>query len=547
MEMLLQLNGISKSYLGDTVFSNISLKIEPGERIGLIGVNGAGKSTLLKIIAGDIPYENGEFSIGKAIKIGYLRQNSGLQMDNTIWCEMLSVFAELRKIEKELRALERRMSDPSLMDDTEQFEKTMNQYATKSDWFIEQGGYEIEAKIRSILNGMGFDNISVNTPIHKLSGGQKTRLALAKILLEQPDLLLLDEPTNHLDFTTLTWLEGYLRAYPGAILVVSHDRTFLDSLVNVIYEIERTEARRYSGNYSQYVESKAKNRQIHEKKYALQQQQIGKMEDYIQRNITMATSAKSAKNKRKQLERMERLEKPFKDLKHAQMSFQLEKTSHKDVLQVRDLRISFVVDNEQKSLVKNINFQLQRGDKVALIGPNGVGKSTLLKTLLNGKPESGVIDWGKGVTIGYYDQEQSTLHPDNTVLNEVWSMFPHIEEASIRTVLGNFLFTSEDVFKKIASLSGGEKARVALAKLMLLKANVLIMDEPTNHLDVFSKEVLEQALLNYEGTLFFISHDRYFLNKLADKLLELSPTGVIACNSNYDNYVNHKMSLLKKS
>ncbi|EON70487.1 ABC-F family ATP-binding cassette domain-containing protein [Lysinibacillus sphaericus] len=545
--MLLQLNGISKSYLGDTVFSNISLKIEPGERIGLIGVNGAGKSTLLKIIAGDIPYENGEFSIGKAIKIGYLRQNSGLQMDNTIWCEMLSVFAELRKIEKELRALERRMSDPSLMDDTEQFEKTMNQYATKSDWFIEQGGYEIEAKIRSILNGMGFDNISVNTPIHKLSGGQKTRLALAKILLEQPDLLLLDEPTNHLDFTTLTWLEGYLRAYPGAILVVSHDRTFLDSLVNVIYEIERTEARRYSGNYSQYVESKAKNRQIHEKKYALQQQQIGKMEDYIQRNITMATSAKSAKNKRKQLERMERLEKPFKDLKHAQMSFQLEKTSHKDVLQVRDLRISFVVDNEQKSLVKNINFQLQRGDKVALIGPNGVGKSTLLKTLLNGKPESGVIDWGKGVTIGYYDQEQSTLHPDNTVLNEVWSMFPHIEEASIRTVLGNFLFTSEDVFKKIASLSGGEKARVALAKLMLLKANVLIMDEPTNHLDVFSKEVLEQALLNYEGTLFFISHDRYFLNKLADKLLELSPTGVIACNSNYDNYVNHKMSLLKKS
>ncbi|MGE6517570.1 ABC-F family ATP-binding cassette domain-containing protein [Lysinibacillus sphaericus] len=545
--MLLQLNGISKSYLGDTVFSNISLKIEPGERIGLIGVNGAGKSTLLKIIAGDIPYENGEFSIGKAIKIGYLRQNSGLQMDNTIWCEMLSVFAELRKIEKELRALERRMSDPSLMDDTEQFEKTMNQYATKSDWFIEQGGYEIEAKIRSILNGMGFDNISVNTPIHKLSGGQKTRLALAKILLEQPDLLLLDEPTNHLDFTTLTWLEGYLRAYPGAILVVSHDRTFLDSLVNVIYEIERTEARRYSGNYSQYVESKAKNRQIHEKKYALQQQQIGKMEDYIQRNITMATSAKSAKNKRKQLERMERLEKPFKDLKHAQMSFRLEKTSHKDVLQVRDLRISFVVDNEQKSLVKNINFQLQRGDKVALIGPNGVGKSTLLKTLLNGKPESGVIDWGKGVTIGYYDQEQSTLHPDNTVLNEVWSMFPHIEEASIRTVLGNFLFTSEDVFKKIASLSGGEKARVALAKLMLLKANVLIMDEPTNHLDVFSKEVLEQALLNYEGTLFFISHDRYFLNKLADKLLELSPTGVIAFNSNYDNYVNHKMSLLKKS
>ncbi|QDQ02172.1 ABC-F type ribosomal protection protein [Lysinibacillus fusiformis] len=551
--MLLQLKGICKSYLGDTILSNISMKIERGEKMGLIGVNGVGKSTLLKIIAGDTSYDNGEINIGKAMKIGYLRQHSGLQMDNTIWSEMLNVFTELRGVEQELRELECAMSEPSLVDNTVKFDNMMNRYATKSEWFMEQGGYEIEAKIRRMLNGMGFKNKSMNTPIHKLSGGQKTRLALAKILLEQPDLLMLDEPTNHLDFTTLAWLEGYLRSYPGAILVVSHDRYFLDSLVNVIYEIERTEAIRYTGNYSKYVESKMKNRDIHAKKYNLQQQQIGKMEDYIQRNITMATSSKSAKNRRKQLERIERLEKPKRDLKQVQMSFPLEKPSHKDVLQVRDMSISFMEQYEQKSLMKHINFQLQRGDKVALIGPNGVGKSTLLKTLLKDyQPDSGVIEWGHGVSIGYYDQEQSTLHPDNTVLNELWSRFPHSEEASIRSVLGNFLFTSEDVYKKISSLSGGEKARVALAKLMLQKANVLMMDEPTNHLDLFSKEVLEQALLNYEGTLFFISHDRYFLNKLADKMLELHSTGVIAFNGNYDDYVtaksqNDKQSLLLKS
>lgn len=539
--MLIQLNSISKSYSGDPILSNISMKIESGDRIGLVGVNGSGKSTLLKIIAGDIPSDDGEIYIGKETKIGYLRQNSGLQMDNTIWNEMLSVFADLLQVEKELRELERIMGEPSLMTDTEKYEKTMNRYATKSDWFMEHGGYEIEAKIRGVLHGIGFGDFSHDIPIHKLSGGQKTRLALAKILLEQPDLLMLDEPTNHLDFTTLAWLEGYLRSYNGTILVVSHDRYFLDSLVTVIYEVERTEARRYTGNYSKYVESKEKNREILAKKYSIQQEQIAKMEDYIQRNITMATSSKSAKNKRKQLDRIERIDKPLKNLKRAQMSFSIEKTSHKEVLRVRDINIYFGVDNERKPLLKNISFQLGRGEKVALIGPNGIGKSTLIKTLIDDyKPDSGVITWGNGVTIGYYDQEQSTLHPNNTILDEVWNMFPHIEEARIRTVLGNFLFTGEDVFKKISSLSGGEKARVALSKLMLQEANVLIIDEPTNHLDLFSKEVLESALMNYEGTLFFISHDRYFLNKLANKMLELTSTGTIVYNGNYDDYVENK-------
>ncbi|MFJ7979598.1 ABC-F family ATP-binding cassette domain-containing protein [Lysinibacillus xylanilyticus] len=541
--MILQLNGISKSYLGDPILSNITMKIERGDKIGLIGVNGAGKSTLLKIIAGDLPYDNGDIYIGKGIKIGYLRQDSGLKLDNTIWTEMLEALPDLLEVEKGLRELEKKMSEPTFIDNPKKIEKIMDRYAIKSEWFMQHGGYEMEAKINSILNGMGFGSISQNTPINQLSGGQKTRLALAKILLEQPDLLMLDEPTNHLDLTTLNWLEAYLRSYQGSILVISHDRYFLDALVNGIYEIERAEARRYVGNYSKYVESKEKARNLLEKKYVLQQQKISKMEDYIQRNITMATSSKSAKNKRKQLERIERIEKPQKDLKHTQMAFSMENNSHKEVLKVRELSISFTEECKQQPLLKNINFQLLRGDKVALIGPNGVGKSTLIKTLLKEiSPDSGVITWGNGVTVGYYDQEQSNLHPNNTILQEVWSMFPHIEEARVRTVLGNFLFTGEDVFKKISTLSGGERARVALSKLVLQKANVLFMDEPTNHLDLFSKEVLEHALLSYEGTFFFISHDRYFLNKLADKMVELTPTGTSIFEGNYDDYMKMKLN-----
>ncbi|UHA73299.1 ABC-F family ATP-binding cassette domain-containing protein [Paenibacillus sp. 481] len=539
--MLLQLNGISKSYSGEFVLSNISMKIEAGERIGLVGVNGAGKSTLLKIIAGDIPYNSGELYIGKEIKVGYLRQDSGLQVDNTIWSELLSVFSNLIQVEKELRELEKRMGEPSLIDNTEEYERTLNRYADKSDWFIQHGGYEIETKIRGILHGMGFGDIPSDTLIQKLSGGQKTRLALAKILLEQPDLLMLDEPTNHLDFATLSWLEGYLQSYPGTVLVVSHDRYFLDSLVTVIYEIERTIARRYTGNYSKYVETKEKDRELHAKKYAMQQTQIAGMEDYIQRNIARATSAKSAKNKRKQLEKIQCIDKPLQDLKRTQMSFSIQKSSHKEVLQVKDVSIYIDVENNRRPLLKNINFHLYRGEKVALIGSNGIGKSTLLKTLLGDYTlESGTINWGNGVTIGYYDQEQATLSPNNTILEEVWNAFPHIEEARVRAVLGNFLFTGEDVFKRISSLSGGEKARVALSKLMLQQANVLVIDEPTNHLDLFSKGVLETALMGYEGTMLFISHDRYFLNKLTDKLLELTPAGANLYNGNYDDYIEVK-------
>ncbi|MFF2157561.1 ABC-F family ATP-binding cassette domain-containing protein [Paenibacillus chitinolyticus] len=539
--MLLQVNGIGKSYGTSSVLSNISLQIEDRERIGLVGVNGAGKSTLLQIIAGDLSYDEGDIFKAKETRIGYLRQNGGLQTDKTIIEEMRTVFTALYAVERELRELEQQMADPKLVDNAKAYEDTMNRYSARSEWFRERGGYEIEARIRGILHGMGFGEFPPDTLIQTLSGGQKTRLALAKMLLEEPDLLLLDEPTNHLDIRTLTWLESYLRGYPGAILVVSHDRYFLDSLVTAIYEIERTSSKRYTGNYSRFVELKEADYEIRMKQFEKQQEEIARMEDFVQKNIVRATTTKRAQSRRKALERMERIDKPLGDLKRASFSFQIDQTSGKEVLQVRDLALSV---GEGKRLLDSVSFELRRGETAALIGPNGIGKTTLLKALI-GKlsPDTGSVRWGTNVKIGYYDQEQTTLNPQKTILEEVWDTFPTIEEARIRSVLGNFLFSGEDVFKKIASLSGGEKARVALAKLMLLNANMLILDEPTNHLDLYSKEVLESALLDYEGTLLFISHDRYFLNKMAESMLELERHGVTQYLGNYDDYLEKKAEL----
>ncbi|MGF9713246.1 ATP-binding cassette domain-containing protein [Paenibacillus sp. JMULE4] len=539
--MLLQVSGITKSYGASTVLSNISLQIEARERIGLVGVNGAGKSTLLQIIAGELSYDSGQIFKAKETKIGYLKQNSGLVSDRSIWNELLNVFAGLLEMETELRRLEERMADPDVIADEKKMEETMRRYAELSDAFRERGGYEIEAKIRGILNGMGFGGMDPSTPVQALSGGQKTRLALAKMLLEAPDLLLLDEPTNHLDIQTLTWLEQYLRSYSGAILVVSHDRYFLDSLVDAIYEIERTTSRRYTGNYTRYIELKEAEYQNQLKQFEKQQDEIAKMEEFIQRNIVRASTTKRAQSRRKALEKMERLDKPLGDLKRASFSFEVETPSGREVLDVRGIAVSY---DGQNPLIRNVSFQLRRGDTAALIGPNGIGKSTLLKTLIGQHtPDRGTYDWGTNVKIGYYDQEQTGLNPNQTVLEEVWNAYPHLEEVRIRTVLGNFLFSGEDVFKKIGSLSGGEKARVALAKLMLQKANVLILDEPTNHLDLYSKEVLESALIDYEGTLLFISHDRYFLNKMAENILELTPDGVTSYLGNYDDYVEKKLEL----
>ena len=472
--------------------------------------------------------------------MGYLRQNSGLRVEETIWSEMKSVFEPLLEVERQLHELEEQMGDVALMEDPEKYEQVMAHYAEKSEFFVQEGGYEIDTKIRGILQGMGFEDMSTNTVIKDLSGGQKTRLALAKILLQEPNLLMLDEPTNHLDFKTLAWLETYLKSYTGTIVVVSHDRYFLDSLVTIIFEVERTTATRYVGNYSSYVEQKETNRELQAKKYEMQQEQIKQMEDYVVRNIASASSSKIAKNKRKQLERMELIDEPLKDLKRSKWSSQAKNPSHRHVLTVKDVDLLVMKDEVKVPIVENINFQLERGERIGLIGDNGVGKSTLLKTLVNRRAlENGAITWGEGITIGYYDQEQ-LRHAEKTIFNEVWDDFPEVDEAKIRAVLGSFLFLEDDIHKEVSALSGGEKARVALAKLMLLEANMMVIDEPTNHLDLYSKDILETAFDAFDGTLLFISHDRYFVNKLANKIYDLTPSGVKIYYGNYDDYVDKK-------
>lgn len=538
--MLLQASNLCKNYGVRPVLTNISLQISERERIGLVGVNGAGKSTLLQILAGELSYDSGELFKSKEARIGYLAQNSGLNSERTLYEELRTVFSHLLELEQELRELEVRMADPELLNNEKLYEETMNRYAARSETFREQGGYEMEAKIRGVLHGMGFGDFPPDTVVSTLSGGQRTRLALAKLLLQEPDLLMLDEPTNHLDIATLTWLEDYLRGYPGSILVVSHDRYFLDALVQTIYEIERHSSHRYTGNYSRYIEIKAADYAVQLKHYEKQQEEIARMEDFVRRNLARASTTKRAQSRRKALERMERMDKPLGDLKKASFSFEIDRTSGKEVLRADQLAVAY----DGHELFTNVSLHLNRGETVALIGPNGVGKSSLLKVITGRlKQERGTYEWGSNVTIGFYDQDQSGLNPNHTVLEEVWNAFPHLEEARIRTVLGNFLFSGEDVFKKISALSGGEKARVSLAKLMLLNANVLILDEPTNHLDLFSKEVLEASLIDYEGTLLFISHDRYFLNKMAERVLELSRDGITGYLGNYDDYMEKKQEL----
>lgn len=540
--MLLQASDITKLYGVTTVLGGVNLQILERDRIGLVGVNGAGKSTFLQILANEITPDRGQIFKAKETTIGYLAQNSGLQSHRSIWEEMLDVFSHLTEAEQELRRMEEQIADPTLSADPKAYQDLLDRYALKSDWFKDNGGYEIETKIRSVLYGMGFSSFPPDTIISSLSGGQKTRLALARILLQAPDLLMLDEPTNHLDIQTLTWLEDYLRNYSGALLVVSHDRYFLDRLVTHIVEIERHQSKKYTGNYSRYIDLKAAEYESQMKMYEKQQDEIAKLETFIQKNIVRASTTKRAQSRRKTLEKMDVMDRPLGDLKKASFTFEAEIMSGKEVVQVD--RLSYSFEDKASPLFQNVSFSMRRGETVALIGPNGIGKSTLLKMLTNDlQPTAGSIFWGTKVKIGYYDQEQTHLNLQNTVLEEVWSAYPHIEEARIRSVLGNFLFSGDDVLKRISALSGGEKARIALAKLMLQRANVLILDEPTNHLDLFSKEVLESALLDYDGTLLFISHDRYFLNKMAERIVELHPNGAEHFLGNYDDYLAKKQEL----
>ncbi|WP_066499412.1 ABC-F family ATP-binding cassette domain-containing protein [Abyssisolibacter fermentans] len=537
--MILQLNDIGISFGGETLLNKINMKIEKAEKIGLIGVNGAGKSTILRIISGELLPETGQIFLKKNTTIGYLKQDGGLNINNSINEEMLEVFRPLLNIKEQLKKLELEMSKEEIYSNADKLERIMKSYSSKLEYFNTHEGYQINSKINYVLNGMGFKDFDFNMRIKNLSGGQKTKLALAKLLLEKPDILLLDEPTNHLDFKTMSWLENHIKNYKGAVLVVSHDRYLLDFLVNSIYEVERGHIKKYTGNYTDFVTKKAKTKLLHEKKYIEQQAQINKLQTFIDKNIVRATSSKAAKNKRHALNRIERIEKPDKDLKKVNINFNINKKSHKYVLNIKDAVISVGKPNNRIDLIQNLNLNILRGDKIAFIGENGTGKSTLLKTLIGDNIlEKGSFTWGKEVQIGYFAQEHEKLNKRNSIYAEIRSDFPKLTDTEIRTKLGNFLFTKDDVFKTIKDLSGGEKARVALTKLMLKKSNFLILDEPTNHLDLNSKEILEKALLKFEGTILFVSHDRYFINKLANSVILLDKNEVKSFDGNYDDYLN---------
>jgi len=534
--ILLQVNQLQKYYGADLILSNIKLELQTRDRVALVGRNGAGKSTLLKIIAGHLSHDGGEIIKPKEVTIGYLAQNTGLESHLSIWDEMLTVFEPLRAMEKSLRKLEEQMADPAIFEDAVKYERIMKDYDQLQVTFKEQGGYQYEADIRSVLHGLNFRDHSLM--ISSLSGGQKTRLALGKLLLTRPDILILDEPTNHLDIDTLSWLEQYLQGYDGAILIVSHDRYFLDKVVKQVYEVSRKQIGRFTGNYSSYLEQKAANYERDMKLFEKQQQEVANLQDFIQRNLARASTTKRAQSRRKKLEKMEIMDRPLGDEKSATFSFEIEKQSGNDVLTVDSLAVGY--DAEKVS--EGISFRAYKGESIALVGPNGIGKSTLLKTIIKKLPAlAGSIFYGTNLSIGYYDQEQAELTSNKRVLNELWDDYPLKSEKEIRTVLGNFLFSGDDVLKIVSTLSGGEKARLALAKLMLEKANVLILDEPTNHLDLDSKEVLENALIDYPGTILFVSHDRYFINRIATKVLELNRHGSVEYLGDYDYYLDKKL------
>lgn len=542
--ILLQVNALSKLYGAETILANIKLEVQTKDRIALVGRNGAGKSTLLKIIAGELSHDGGEIIKPKDVSIGYLAQNTGLETSLTIWDEMLTVFTHLQQMETKLRRLEQEMGKEENFSNEATYERLLADYDQLQLDYKDQGGYQYEADIRSILSGLGFPVETHQTTISTLSGGQKTRLALGKLLLTKPDLLILDEPTNHLDIETLTWLEQYLQGYPGAILIVSHDRYFLDKLVTQVYEISNKESRRFVGNYSKYLDLKSALYEQEMKRYEKQQDEIAKLEDFVQKNIARASTTKRAQSRRKQLDRMELLTRPLGDSKSASFHFDIEKQSGNDVLQVKDATIGYDAD----PIIEHVTMRLTRGDSVALVGPNGIGKSTLLKSLVNKLPLlNGDVSFGSNVSVGYYDQEQANLTSSKRVLNELWDEYPLQPEKEIRTILGNFLFTGDDVLKPVSSLSGGQKARLALAKLMMQKSNLLILDEPTNHLDLNSKEILENALIDYPGTLLFVSHDRYFINRVTTTVVELSTEGAQEYLGDYDYYVAKKNEMIERA
>ena len=536
--ILLQTSKLTKLYSGTPILENVQFEVKKGERIAVVGRNGAGKSTLLKMIADEIDFDSGEIHKPQSVVLGYFAQSSHVNSNDTIYNEMLSVFAETIKLKGQLEELSLKMAeeDPS----SEQYLRIIEQYQNLNHRFELMSGYTYESEINNILNRFKFNEIGFDQKISNLSGGQKTRLALAKLLLQKPDVLILDEPTNHLDIDTIEWLEGYLKKYSGAVVIVSHDRYFIDQIATTVYEIEYRKCTKYKGNYSDYIDQKAVSYASLMKQYEKQQKEISKMEDFISRNIVRASTTKRAQSRRKLLDKMERIEIPKINDKSIGITFEIDRRSGNDVLKVEDLTVGY----PDQIISDHLDFQINRLDRVALIGPNGIGKSTILKTVAGDLPKlGGEVYYGKSLDMGYFDQEQANLTSNNTVLNEVWNYFPTRLEKDIRTLLGNFLFTGDDVFKTVNQLSGGEKVRLTLCKPMLQKNNFLLLDEPTNHLDIDSKEMLELSLEDYEGTVFFISHDRYFIDKIATRILEVTPHGVVSYLGNYSDYMEKKQQL----
>lgn len=535
--ILLQVQQVARYFGADTLFENVSLDVSDNSRIALVGRNGVGKSTLLKMIIGNESPDAGQITKKKGLTIGYLAQNTGLESDKTIYAEMLSVFERLQIMEKNLHEMEAKIADPGADHSSSAYSQLLNQYDQLLHDFEEQNGYGYEAEVRSVLHGFHFEQEDYDRKISSLSGGQKTRLALAKLLLEQRDLLILDEPTNHLDIDTLTWLEGYVQNYKGTLLIVSHDRYFLDRIVNEVYEISHHHSSYYKGNYSAYIDQKAERLRQDWKNYEKQQAEISKLEDFVNKNLVRASTTKRAQSRRKQLEKMERLERPEGDEKGPHFKFTADSQSGNIVLTVKDAAIGY----DGRIISSPINIDLRKNQVMAIVGPNGIGKSTLLKSVLGQIPfVKGSSEFGTNVKVGYYDQEQHNLHDKKTVLNELWDDHPTTPEKDIRSILGSFLFIGDDVSKVVHNLSGGEKARLLLTKLAMKHDNFLILDEPTNHLDIDSKEVLENAVMDFNGTVLFVSHDRYFINKVATCVLEIAPQGSTLYLGDYDYYLEKK-------
>ena len=534
--IILQANKIERSFAGEVLFDNISLQVDERDRIALVGKNGAGKSTLLKILVGEEEPTSGEINKKRDLSLSYLAQDSRFESSNTIYDEMLHVFDDLRKTEKSLRQMELEMGEKTGAD----LDKLMQDYDRLSEEFRQAGGFTYEADIRAILNGFKFDESMWQMKIEELSGGQNTRLALAKMLLEKPNLLVLDEPTNHLDIETIAWLENYLVNYSGALLIVSHDRYFLDKVATITLDLTKHSLDRYVGNYSSFVEQKEQKLLTEAKNYEKQQKEIAALEDFVNRNLVRASTTKRAQSRRKQLEKMERLDKPEAGTKSAHMTFHSDKISGNVVLTVEEAAVGY----DDQILSEPINLDIRKMNAVAIVGPNGIGKSTLIKSIVGQIPFiKGEARFGANVEVGYYDQTQSKLTPHNSVLDELWNDFKLTPEVEIRNRLGAFLFSGDDVKKTVGMLSGGERARLLLAKLSMENNNFLILDEPTNHLDIDSKEVLENALIDFDGTLLFVSHDRYFINRVATQVIELSEEGSTLYLGDYDYYLEKKAEL----